>query len=192
MIGIVGRLTEVKNHSLFLRVARLWQERNGGEMPGVRFVIVGDGHLREKLESEARELNLQNTVFLGERNDPEIFYPALDIVALTSFNEGTPLTLIEAMANCRPVISTAVGGTIDLLGAPAQTSREAGNASFSIGERGVLVPPNNAESFFQGLSKLVKDGNLRENLGNRSFEFVRENYSKERLLDDIRRLYGSL
>ena len=59
----------------------------------------------------AAELNLTDDVrFLGTRNDPENLYPALDVVALTSLNEGTPLTLIEAMANARPVIATAVGG----------------------------------------------------------------------------------
>ena len=57
-----------------------------------------------------------DVIFVGSRRDPEKLYPALDIVALTSRNEGTPLTLIEAMANARPVISTAVGGVMDLLG----------------------------------------------------------------------------
>jgi glycosyltransferase involved in cell wall biosynthesis len=109
LIGIVGRLTEVKNHEMFLRVAARLKELVTAEEAKVRFrfLIIGDGRLRPALESKVRELSLIDDVaFLGTRNDPEDFYPALDIVALTSLNEGTPLTLIEAMANQRPVIAT--------------------------------------------------------------------------------------
>src|SRR5215213_549670 len=97
-VGIVGRLTEVKNHALFLQSAALFKERFGARAGArrVRFVIIGDGQLRDGLEEQARALGLQNEVlFLGTRNDPENFYAALDLVALTSLNEGTPLTLIE-------------------------------------------------------------------------------------------------
>src|SRR5260370_32868830 len=114
LIGIVGRLTEIKNHRLFLQAAALLKSAIGS---GARFVIIGDGRLRGELEAQAKMLALDEEVlFLGTRNDPEDFYPALDIVALTSLNEGTPLTLIEAMSNARPIIATAVGGVVDLLG----------------------------------------------------------------------------
>lgn len=190
LVGIVGRLTQVKNHSLFLRVAEKWQtEAAATDLPPVRFVIIGDGDLREALEREALELKLNNTVFLGERNDQDIFYPALDIVALTSFNEGTPLTLIEAMANERPVISTGVGGVVDLLGAEEGAADE--NLGYAIGLRGISVPSDDAESFFQGLKRLVKDKKLRDNFASEGANFVRQKYSKERLLADVRRLYES-
>ena len=79
--------------------------------------MLGDGSLRDRLEAQAQALGLaEDVIFAGSRRDPENFYAALDIVALTSLNEGTPLTLIEAMANARPVIATAVGGVVDLLG----------------------------------------------------------------------------
>src|ERR1043166_7942070 len=77
----------------------------------VRFIVIGDGALREALEQQQHELGLEkDVIFVGSRRDPEYFYPALDVVALTSRNEGTPLTLIEAMANARPVVATSVGG----------------------------------------------------------------------------------
>ncbi len=86
----------------------------------MRFVVIGDGHLRAELEGHARALGLLDDVkFAGLRDDPENFYPALDVVALTSRNEGTPLTLIEAMANARACVATAVGGVVDLLGGVA-------------------------------------------------------------------------
>jgi glycosyltransferase involved in cell wall biosynthesis len=106
LIGFVGRLTEIKDISLYLKVAAEVY-KNDPTSP-IRFAIVGDGHLREKLETEARELGIGDRVtFLGNRTDIENVYSALDIVALTSLNEGTPLSLIEAMAARRPVISTS-------------------------------------------------------------------------------------
>ena len=139
-----------------------------------RFVIVGDGALRERLELKARSLGIEkDVIFAGSRKDPEYFYPALDIVALTSRNEGTPLTLIEAMANARPVIATLVGGVVDLLG----------------DDRGIGVRPNDVDAFAAGLRTLIEDKSLRYRLGRSGFEFVVHNYSKERLLEDIKNLY---
>ena len=171
LVGIVGRLTEIKNHEMFLEsVARLKRER-------ARYVIVGDGSLRERLELKAKSLGIEKVViFAGGRKDPEYFYPALDIVALTSRNEGTPLTLIEAMANGRPVIATLVGGVVDLLG----------------NDRGLGVRPDDVEAFAAGLRTLIKDKMLRDKLGRSGFEFVEQNYRKERLLEDIEDLYGEL
>ena len=81
LVGIVGRLTEVKNHELFLHAAALYKEQYGDSpAPPTRFVIIGDGHLREQLENQTRQLGLENEViFTGSRADPEYFYPALDV-----------------------------------------------------------------------------------------------------------------
>jgi glycosyltransferase involved in cell wall biosynthesis len=185
LIGIVGRLTEIKNHRLFLEAAALLKKDGGLK---ARFLVVGDGALREQLEAQAETLGLQSdVVFLGNRNDPENFYPALDIVALTSLNEGTPLSLIEAMANARPVIATAVGGVVDLLGPVSQ-----GEAGYQICERGLKVESRDAEGFARGLRRLVEDEELRQTLADKGPEFVARNYSKTRLLADISELYEGL
>ena len=187
LIGIVGRLTEIKNHKLFLQAAN----RLKSIAKHSRFVIIGDGRLRGDLETQAESLGLtEDVVFLGTRNDPEDFYPALDIVALTSLNEGTPLTLIEAMANSRPVIATAVGGVVDLLGSPmAQADAKSG---YTVCERGVSVKSGDAEGFARGLNRLIEDDQLRRELGQRGLDFVAKNYAKERLLRDIAGLYREL
>lgn len=197
LVGIVGRLTEVKNHKLFLRAAALYKERRGVELPEagrVRFVIIGDGHLRKSLEAEARTLGLERDVlFLGTRFDPENFYPALDVVALTSLNEGTPLTIIEAMANERAIVATAVGGVIDLLGQPHKLKQATAAARpYSLTERGLLVRNNDADAFAEALALLVRDETLRQELGGRGRRYVEENYSKERLLSDMSNLYREL
>jgi glycosyltransferase involved in cell wall biosynthesis len=190
LIGVVGRLTEIKNHAMFLRAAARLQEFNlsASEQPRIRFVIIGDGSLRGSLEEQARELGLaDNVAFLGTREDPEAFYPALDVVALTSHNEGTPLTLIEAMANERPVIATAVGGVVDLLG-----ERLADGEGYTVCERGLSVENSNLAGFAAGLNRLVRDRELRNELGRRGRKFVVQNYAKERLIKDISSLYKQL
>jgi len=193
-VGIVGRLTAIKNHALFLRAAALYKEQHETGEPGRRvcFVVIGDGDLRGALEDQALELGLSDDlVFTGMRRDPEFFYPGLDIVALTSRNEGTPLTLIEAMLNARPVIATAVGGVIDLLGdsgvVPALE-----DTSYAVCPRGIRVRPNDAAAFADGLAHLIADEALRYEIGEHGREFVTENYSKERLLADIAELYSQL
>lgn len=186
LVGIVGRLTEIKNHELFLRVVSRFIELDGTKAK-VRFVIIGEGSLRASLEEQARALGLTEQVtFAGNRDDPENFYPALDIVALTSRNEGTPLTLIEAMANGRAVIATAVGGVVDLLGDCASKQR---NLPYVICRRGISVPVNNVDAFVAGLARLATDERLREELGANGLQYVSQMHSKERLLDDMRKLY---
>ena len=190
LVGIVGRLTEVKNHRLFLEAAAKYNTM-GNNIARVRFVIVGDGHLRNELETRARTVGLSpGVVFLGTRKDPEDFYPAFDIVALTSVNEGTPLTLIEAMANARPVIATAVGGVVDLLGAP--TREELAHGGFSVCERGVSVKSGDAEGFAHGLKYLIENPDVRDELGHRGLDFVLHNHTKERLVQDVATLYNEL
>src|ERR1043165_3902710 len=190
LIGIVGRLTEVKNHEMFLSAATRTKELMAAQnlSTRLRFVLIGDGRLRGSLESKARELGLMdNVAFLGTRNDLENVYPALDIVALTSLNEGTPLTLIEAMANERPVIATAVGGVIDLIG-PAISSGD----GYTICEHGISVTSGDVESFARGLVRLLTDGPLRTRLSESSKDFVYVNYGKARLIRDISDLYERL
>jgi glycosyltransferase involved in cell wall biosynthesis len=192
VIGIVGRLTEIKNHQLFLRAAKLWKDKFATHSgpARVRFVIVGDGVLRNELVQAVADHGLkEEVIFTGSRRDLDNIYPALDIVALSSLNEGTPLTLIEAMANARPVISTAVGGVVDLLGngVASETSE-----AFTLCERGISVPPGDEAAFAAGLERLITDPRLRHDLGERGLQFVTNHYAKERLLTDIKGLYAAL
>ena len=190
LVGIVGRLTEIKNHTMFLQAAARLKELMSGVVAGrrVRFVIVGDGNLRSKLEGQVASLGLEEDVlFLGTRDDPEDFYPAFDILALTSLNEGTPLTLIEGMANSRPVIATAVGGVVDLVGAPVSEMD-----GYAVCERGLLVKSEDIEGFAGGLTRLIEDEALRLELGKRGRAFVLQHHSKERLVSDIAGLYQEL
>ncbi|HVE56183.1 MAG TPA: glycosyltransferase [Pyrinomonadaceae bacterium] len=188
LVGFVGRLTEIKNIPLILQAAKIYAEEYNSALPKLKFVIIGDGHLRESLEAEVDKLGIRETViFLGNRNDADIFYAGLDIIVLTSLNEGTPLSLIEAMANGKTFVSTAVGGVVDLLGATVEEK-----ADFKIYERGIGVASGDSDALFSALIYLAKDEGLRKTLGAKGKEFVRNNYSKERLTGDIINLYRDL
>lgn len=185
VVSFVGRLTEIKNISMFIKAAAIAKKQSDIDFT---FAVVGDGHLREQLEKEAKELGFgRDMFFAGNRKDAENIYAASDIIALTSFNEGTPLSLIEAMASGRAVISTAVGGVIDLLGETTENRR-----GYDICENGLSVASGNAEGFAEGLIHLAKDAQLREKLGINSKNFVTKRYSKERLVSDLKQLYRSL
>jgi glycosyltransferase involved in cell wall biosynthesis len=178
VVGIVGRLTSIKNHDLFLRVAA----RARGL---ARFVIFGDGADRAMLEARAGDV-----IFAGTRGASEI-YASLNVVALTSRNEGTPLAVIEAMASGKPVISTAVGGVVDLLGGVEESVVENGGA-FEIRERGITAASDDQAGFSAGLARLLRDEPLRRRLANDGRKYVEATHSKERLVIDILRLYRDL
>lgn len=188
VVGIVGRLTEIKNHKLFLNAIKLLEEAGNSNSEKIKFVVIGDGHLREELEKEAEQLKIKKKInFLGNRDDADVFYAGLDVVALTSLNEGTPLTLIEAMASKKPVISTEVGGVKDLLG-----ERVENKETFSIYERGLSIKTEDDKGLSDGIFYLFENEYLRKELGKKGKEFVSKNYSKTRLVSDIRNLYKDL
>jgi glycosyltransferase involved in cell wall biosynthesis len=174
---------------MFLEAAALLHKRDA---PRVRFIVIGDGHLRLELEAYAAELGLGDAVtFTGTLDDPENFYAALDVVALTSLNEGTPLTLIEAMANERAVVATEVGGTVDLVGG-VEASEFRRRHRWRVCERGVLVESNDAVAFADALAHLASNAELRASLGERGRRYVEDNYSVTRLVADVLKLYGEL
>ncbi|MEK7338770.1 MAG: glycosyltransferase, partial [candidate division NC10 bacterium] len=112
LVGLVARLVPIKGVDLFLRAAALLRER----IPQVRFVIAGDGPEREALEGQAAALGLDGALcFLGWRHDLPALYADLDLLALSSRNEGTPVCLLEAMAAGLPVAAFRIGGVEDLV-----------------------------------------------------------------------------
>lgn len=186
VVGFTGRLTEIKNIPLLLDVAARYKKST--ETPNLRFVIIGDGNLRQELEQKSSDLELGGVVtFLGNRQDVSDLLPGFDIIALTSKNEGTPLSLIEAMAVGIPLISTAVGGVVDLAGKTVDTKE-----GFRICERGVVSDGFEGEHFLNGLLYLAKNEKLRERLKDEGIEFINSNYSVERLTNDLISLYREM
>jgi len=174
LVGIVGRLTAIKNHVMFLKSAKKVSER----IANVKFVIVGGGELESEMRELAISLEIQDKViFLGWRYDMPTIYADIDLVVLSSLNEGTPVTLIEAMASGKAVVSTAVGGVPDIV---------------LDGQTGILVPSGDEEKFADAIVDLLEDAEKRKQFGKRGREFVSANYTKERLCADIEHLYLDL
>jgi glycosyltransferase involved in cell wall biosynthesis len=191
LVAIVGRLTAIKNHSLFLESVSVLMKEDSDTR--ARFLIVGDGELREDLEGKAEELAIQDgVIFTGWMQDLGVLYGNLDVLAVTSNNEGTPVALIEAMAAGVPVIATDVGGVRELISDFGFRIAELSEAGFEICERGVLVRKGDVRGFAKGLKYLLEHPEVRTEMGQRGQEYALQNHSMERLVADIDQLYQSL
>lgn len=174
-IGIVGRLVPVKNHSLFLDAIKYVKEKSGKK---IRAFIVGDGEERARLEIQTKELGLSDVViFTSWEKEVNKIYPGLDIVCLTSLNEGTPVSLIEAQAANRPIVSTNVGG-IENVVIPGKTA--------------LLCDVSDKEKYYQDLLSLTENNLLRTELGREGSDFVTNKFSYERLVNDMKKLYNQI
>jgi glycosyltransferase involved in cell wall biosynthesis len=184
LVGMVGRLVPIKQPEVFLRAAQQLVR----EDPSLWFVLAGDGERRVHLEALARSLGVEGrVVFAGWRQDLPAVYAGLDCVCLTSRNEGTPVSLIEAMASARPVVATAVGGVPDLLGEVLER-----RDGYDVAQRGLLVRSPQAEAFAEAVKRVLADAPLRERLVAEGRTFVRTQLSAERLIRDIEALYARL
>jgi glycosyltransferase involved in cell wall biosynthesis len=184
-IGIIGRLVPIKNHYLFLKAIKHVFDHSGKK---VKAFIIGDGETRKDLEIVANEVGIKFTtensaahphplVFTSWRSDIDVINAGLDIVCLTSFNEGTPVSLIEAQAANKPIVSTRVGGIADIV---------------AEGETALLADVQDAQQFSDHLLQLVQDDVLRNKLGCTSHQYVMERFSYQRLVKDMSQLYYQL
>lgn len=184
-IGIIGRLVPVKNHALFLQALHHVLENTDQK---VKAFIIGDGELRGQLEKQAESLGIAFSshddaahphplIFTSWRSDIDLIMAGLDIVALSSFNEGTPVSLIEAQAAQKPIVSTRVGGIADVV---------------LEGRTALLSEIDDGEGFCENLLRLVKDEALRNFLVKDSRQHVLERYSYQRLVKDTAALYSQL
>jgi glycosyltransferase involved in cell wall biosynthesis len=173
LVGIVGRLTPVKNHRLFLDAAvGVLAVR-----PDVHFLIVGDGEIGPEIRALARSRGLiEHLTFTGWRYDLPRIYADLDILVSCSNNEGTPFTIIEAMAAGCPVVATRVGGVPDLV--HDQTT-------------GLLVPPAQAQPLIAAILRLLSDADLARALTRSAADAARR-FSTARLASDMDALYTTL
>jgi glycosyltransferase involved in cell wall biosynthesis len=173
LFGIVGRLTGVKNHRLFLEAAR----RILAARPETRFVVIGDGELRVQLERIASELGLAEAVhFLGWMPRSPAIYADLNGLILTSYNEGTPVALIEGMASGRVCVATNVGGVADLI---------------SEGETGFLVRSGEAETIARRCIMILDTPEEARRIGDNA-RAASKRYEHGRLCTDMSALYDQL
>ncbi len=180
LIGVVGRLVPIKGHRYFLEAAAAINAelKVKSEKLKVVFVIIGDGELREELENYTKELGItDNVIFTGFRRDLPEIYADLDIVVLTSLNEGTPVSIIEAMASDKPVVATNVSGVPSLV-------------EDSI--TGFLVKSEDVKSISEAILKLIKNPELRQEMGKEGQRSVFPEYDISQLVKRMDFLYTFL
>jgi glycosyltransferase involved in cell wall biosynthesis len=173
VITLVARLVPIKRVDRFLRVARLLVER-----PRAVFVVVGDGELREELtaSAEARALG-ERLRWAGFRRDiPDVCF-ASDVVMLTSDNEGTPVSLIEAQAAAVPVVGTDVGGV---------------RSAVRDGETGILAAADDEAGLAAAVTAILEDPDRAARMAAAGRRHAATSHAIERLVDDHDRLYRKL
>jgi glycosyltransferase involved in cell wall biosynthesis len=176
-IAIVGRLAAIKNHALFLAVAEEILKKTTKK---VRFFIVGDGDERSTIEAKVGELNskfedkIEMTSWI---KDIGTFNAGMDIMCLTSDNEGTPVSLIEAQAGNLPIVTTDVGGVRDVV---------------LNGETGWIIPPNNVHLFAEKLLLLVEDETERNRISKNGWNFVENKFHYTTLVRNMEEYYQFL
>jgi glycosyltransferase involved in cell wall biosynthesis len=174
LVGIVGRLFPIKNHGLFLRAAR----RVLAERTDVYFIIVGDGVLRPTLQQQADDLGIaSHVIFTGWRRDLPRIYADLNTLVISSNNEGTPVSVIEAMASGCPVVATRVGGLPDLI-----TNLETG----------ILVPPRDAGALATAVLRVLNDPVVTSYMTQNAQIMARSRFAVERLMGNVEYLYEKL
>ena len=173
LIGMVGRLVPIKNHRMFLNAARIVKDNAKGRK--IKFLVIGDGELKDELKALTETLGLtEDVIFTGWVKELAIVYADLDIVALTSLNEGTPVSLIEALASAKAVIATDVGGVRDIV---------------IDNKTGILTKSDEPSEFANRLSELLRDKFIMAELGAGGRKFVKDAFRKDRLVRDIEDLY---
>jgi glycosyltransferase involved in cell wall biosynthesis len=148
ILGTVARLDAIKNQKMMIKALK----RLHDDFPEACLLIVGDGPERRSLEEfAARQQVSSRVVFTGFREDAYLFYRIMDVLLLTSFSEGTSMTLLEAMAHGIPCVATDVGGNPEIV---------------IDGKTGFLVPSEDDQTLAERISLLAKDQDLRKRMGN--------------------------
>jgi glycosyltransferase involved in cell wall biosynthesis len=172
IVGLIGRLSWEKGVDIFLNAAA----RVVVEFPSVKFVVVGEGPDKDKLELLIDELKIrENVSMLGRREDMPSVYASLDVMVSSSRQEGLPMAILEGMASGLPLVATAVGAVPTVI---------------KDGRTGVLVPPEDADSLAAAIVDLLRDSAKRLRLGEAAKQLIIEEYSAARMTADYLRVYA--
>ena len=171
LVGIIARLSDVKGHTYLLQA-----------MPGVlksfpstKLLIVGQGKMQECLVKEVEALGIKdNVLFLPKAENTRDVLAAMDIFVMPSLQEGLGLALMEAMAQGLAVIGSAVGGIPTLI---------------QDNQNGLLVAPADVAGLVAAILKLLNDSKLRQDLGKNARQFIMDNFSQEKTVDQTEWIY---
>lgn len=173
LLVFVGRIVPIKRLGLLLEALAEAREAD----PRLRLALVGDGGERPQLEGRAAELGIAGDVlFLGYRRELRPVFAAADLAVLSSDNEGTPVSLIEAAAAGLPAVATDVGGVREVVGE----------------DTGILTPQGDAAALANAIVEMANDASRRERCGAAARKHAVDSYGAKRLLTDVDNLYREL
>jgi L-malate glycosyltransferase len=174
VVGNVAALVPHKGQRYLVDAAHLVVQ----ELPDVRFIILGEGELREHLEKQVREHHLEKHVLLpGFRADVLGCIKGFDLFVMSSVTEGLGTSLLDAMACRRPIVATRAGGIPEIV---------------EEGINGQLVPPRDAASLAAAIVRALKDEGLRRRMGDAGFARVRERFTVDRMVSETAAVYKNL
>lgn len=181
IVAMIGRLEAVKGPEYFIQAAGLVLK----EFPAVRFLLAGDGALREKLEAQAERLGIKDrVVFLGWRDDVTVgarhaapLLSGIDVLALPSLNEAVGRIILEAACFGVPAVASRTGGVPEII---------------QDGLTGILVEPGNARELAEGIMLLLRDREKRLEMGQAAKELVFREFSLEKMVRQIEGLYDRM
>lgn len=174
ILGTVARLDPIKNHEMMINAFKIIHER----FPNTALMIVGDGPERQYLESLISKLGLNRSIIItGFREDTPQFYNMMDLFLLTSFSEGTAMTLLEAMASAKPCIATDVGGNPEIV-LDYQT--------------GFIIPSNDEHALAQKIIQLLEDKSLRTKMGIAGRKRFEQMFTAAKMASEYQKLYDEL
>lgn len=176
-IAIIGRLAPIKNHSFFIDVIKEISTKTAKK---IRVFIVGDGEEKENIQQQINDFKWPKNIrfeLTSWIKDVSSFNPGMDIICLCSKNEGTPVSMIEAQAANVPVISTDVGGVRDII---------------SDKKTGIIVTSGAKNEYIEQLLLLIENDVFRKQLSESGWEYVKDNFHYNRLVDDMKQLYLKL
>lgn len=174
VLGTVGRLSKQKGYDTLLEAMPMVLK----EVPNLRLVIAGEGPEETKLKSQCERLEIDKHVnFLGMRTDIPSLIGSFDVFVLPSRYESFPITILEVMAASKPIVSTSVDGI------PESVAEES---------TGLLVPPENPEALSQALIRLLKDNELRKQMGVSARARVEENFTLKQMVENTQAIYREI
>jgi len=184
-IAITGRLVPIKNHSMFVDVVKRVLIQTNKK---VRFFIVGDGEERLNIEHKLMDNNIafcdalkeitpKPVTFTSWQKDVDVVNAGVDVVVLTSLSEGTPVSLIEAQASNKPIVTTNVGGISNIV-LPDKTA--------------LLAETDDSETFANHLLSIIENQQLRFEMSQYGWDFVRDKFHYTRLVNEMDALYTKL
>jgi glycosyltransferase involved in cell wall biosynthesis len=174
LVGAVGRLSPEKGFDILVAAARIVVQQH----PEVKFVVVGDGPERKRLEELARQCGLEGKLFwAGRREDMAGVYASFDIQVQPSWKEGLPMTILEGLGAGKPIVATRVGavGTV-----------------INDGQAGLLVDPGSADEIASAVARLIQDSSLRTRLGQAGRARVQADFSATTMAEKYLLAYGEM